>query len=375
MVKMQRLNKSITSLSVDQTILNDQASIAAHVVQHFEKSFTRDHHIMDIGLVEHVIPKLVTDAENSIILAIPTREEVYATVKAMDGFSARGLDGFGDCFFTHCWSVIWSNVTLAIKRFFEDGFIMPHFNSNILILLPKLQDSECISDYRPIALANFLFKIITRIVADRLEPIASRIISPNHSAFLQGRSIVDPIVLTSECVNLLDRKCKRGNVAIKFDISKAFDTLDWNYLLQVLQSFGFNATFVSYIHNILRSAHISINVNGQACGYFTCTRGVRQGDPLSPLLFCLVEEALSSGISLLVAQNKILRIAAPKCVSPPLHVLFADDVMVFLQGNAVHLRALMSFMDEYAKNSGQVVNKAKSHLFLGTFAVPRQNRI
>lgn len=178
---------------------------------------------------------------------------------------------------------------------------MPHFNSNILILIPKLQDSECISDYRPIALANFVFKITTRIVADRLGPIASRIISPNQSAFLQGRSIVDPIVLTSECVNLLDRTCKRGNVAIKFDITKAFDTLDWNYLLRVLRSFGFHDTFVSYIHNILRSAHISINVNGQACGYFTCTRGVRQGDPLSPLLFCLAEEVLSRGISLLVA--------------------------------------------------------------------------
>lgn len=147
--------------------------------------------------MERVIPKLVTDAENSILLAIPTQEEIYATVKAMDGFSAPGPDGFGGCFFTHCWSVIASDVTLAIQSFFEDGFIMPHFNSNTLILIPKLQDSECISDYRPIALANFVFKITTRIVADRLGPIASRIISPNQSAFLQGRSIVDPIVLTS----------------------------------------------------------------------------------------------------------------------------------------------------------------------------------
>lgn len=375
MVKLRSLNKSISSLTVNQTVLSDQASIAAHVVQHVEHSFTRDHNIIDTGLVERVIPSLVTEEDNCTLLAIPTREEIHATVKAMDGFSAPGPDGFGGCFFSHCWSIIASDVVLAVQSFFQDGFIMPHFNSNVLILIPKLADSDNILDFRPIALANFSFKIISRILADRLGPIAAKIVSPNQSAFIQGRSIADPIILTSECVNLLDNKCKSGNVAIKFDIRKAFDTLDWNFLLRVLRSFGFNASFVNYINNILQSAHLSINVNGKACGYFTCTRGVRQGDPLSPLLFCLAEEVLSRGISLLVAQRNIMCIAGPQCVSPPSHVLFADDVMVFLQGNSNHLRALMSFMDEYAMNSGQVVNKAKSLLFLGKFAMPRLNRI
>ncbi|KAK9921034.1 hypothetical protein M0R45_029564 [Rubus argutus] len=375
MVKMRRLNKSIVSLSVGQTVLNDQDSISAHVVQQFQNSFMRDPQVMDTGLVQRVIPNVVTEEENLSLLAIPSREEIHATVRAMDSFSAPGPDGFGGCFYTHCWSFIANDVVLVVQSFFQNGYILPHFNSNSLILIPKLGDSECVTDYRPIALANFVFKIFTKIVADRLGLIASRIVSPNQSAFIQGRSIVDPILLTSECVNLLDNKCKHGNVAVKFDISKAFDTIDWEFLLRVLRCFGFSSTFVNFIHNILRSAHLSINVNGQACGYFTCSRGVRQGDPLSLLLFCLAEEVLSRGISLLVAQNKIKCIAAPRCVSSPSHVLFADDVMVFLQGKAKHLRALMSFMDEYALNSGQVVNKAKSHLFLGKFAAPRANRI
>lgn len=116
-------------------------------------------------------------------------------------------------------------------------------------------------------------------------------------------------------------------------------------------------------------------MNGQSCGFFSCTRGVHQGDPLSPLLFCLAEEVLSRGLSLLVAQNEITCIAAPESISPPSHVLFADDVMVFLQGDCRHLRALMRFMDEYALNSGQEVNKAKSHLFLGKYAMPWQHDI
>lgn len=157
-------------------------------------------------------------------------------------------------------------------------------------------------------------------MAQRLGQVASRIISPNQHAFVRDRYIVDPIILTSECVNLLDRRCERGNVAVKFDIKKDFDTLDWNFLLRVLTSFGFTPSFVNFIHSILQSAHL-ISVNVQPYGYFTCC-GVWQGDPLSPLLFCLAEEVLSRGTSSLVDDKKILRIAAPKSTTPPSHVLF-----------------------------------------------------
>lgn len=119
------------------------------------------------------------------------------------------------------------------------------------------------------------------------------------------------------------------------------------------------------------ATHLSISVNGQAYGFFTCSRGVRQGDPLSPILFCLAEEVLSQGLSLLVDQKVIQRIAAPKIIIPPSHALFADDVMIFLQGSNSNLHSLMAFMKEYATNSGQEVNKAKSLLFLGQYALPR----
>lgn len=173
-------------------------------------------------------------------------------------------------------------------------------------------------------------------------------------------------------MNLLDRNCKRGNIAVKLDINKAFDTLDWGFLLCVLHSFGFGSTFVAWIHSILQSAYVSILVNGSSCGFLTCSRGVRQGDPLSPLLYCLAEEVLSRGISRLVAKRKIKCIPSPRKVLVPSHVLFADDVMVFMQGNSSGLRVLNRFLDVYARNSGQVVNKAKSFVFLGKHARPRE---
>ncbi|KAK9921033.1 hypothetical protein M0R45_029564 [Rubus argutus] len=142
MVKMRRLNKSIVSLSVGQTVLNDQDSISAHVVQQFQNSFMRDPQVMDTGLVQRVIPNVVTEEENLSLLAIPSREEIHATVRAMDSFSAPGPDGFGGCFYTHCWSFIANDVVLVVQSFFQNGYILPHFNSNSLILIPKLGDSE-----------------------------------------------------------------------------------------------------------------------------------------------------------------------------------------------------------------------------------------
>lgn len=101
----------------------------------------------------------------------------------------------------------------------------------MIVLIPKVPNADSVSQMRSIALANFSFKIITKIIADRLGPITSRIISPQKSAFTKGRSISYSNILTSECINLLDAKCLGGSVAVKFDIKKAFDTIDWNFLL------------------------------------------------------------------------------------------------------------------------------------------------
>ncbi|MCH96418.1 RNA-directed DNA polymerase (Reverse transcriptase) [Trifolium medium] len=187
-------------------------------------------------------------------------------------------------------------------QFFISGWIMPSFNSNTIILIPKSSNADSIDQFRPIALANFKFKIISKVLADRLATIMPNIISKEQRGFIEGRNIRDCVCLTSEAINLLHKKAFGGNVAMKIDISKAFDTLEWSFLLKVLKQFGFSNIFCNWIETILASAYLSISINGSQHGYFNCKRGVRQGDPLSPLLFCLAEEVLSRGIAKLVSE-------------------------------------------------------------------------
>lgn len=179
--------------------------------------------------------------------------------------------------------------------------------------------------------------MITNVIVDRLALISPKVISMQQRGFVNGRQIFDCICTTSEDVNMLDYKSFGGNIALKFDIRKAFDTIDWNFLLNVLYAFGFNNTFCGWIKNILKSAKLSILVNGHPTGYFACKRGVRQGDPLSPLLFCLAEDALSRGITFLANSGALKPMSCPRNCAAPTHVLYADDIMVFCKGTKRNL--------------------------------------
>jgi hypothetical protein len=194
-------------------------------------------------------------------------------------------------------------------------------------VLPKTTNAASIDQYRPIAMANFKFKIISKIIADRFAPLLPSLISEEQRGFVRDRNIKDCLFIASEATNLLHNKSFGGNLALKIDISKAFDTVEWPFLLNVLSKFGFNEVFCNWILVILQSAFLSISINGKSQGYFNCTRGVRQGDPLSPLLFCLAEDVLSRSISKLVSDEKLDLIKGTRHSLIPSHTFYADDFL------------------------------------------------
>jgi len=125
------------------------------------------------------------------------------------------------------------------RIFFISGQLTLNINSNLIVLILKVPGARVMGDYRPISLANFQFKIVTEIIVDRLVGITMRIIYVEQRGFIRDHNIFECVILTSEAINLLKKRQYGGNVALKFDIAKAFDTLDWNFLIAVLQRFDF----------------------------------------------------------------------------------------------------------------------------------------
>ncbi|XP_058733339.1 uncharacterized protein LOC131604944 [Vicia villosa] len=184
--------------------------------------------------------------------------------------------------------------------------MLPNYNSNTIVLIPKNNEPNTLNHYRPITLANFKFKIISKIITDRLASILPCLISNEQKGFILGRNIKDSICLTFEAINILGNKSYSGNVALKIDKSKAFDTLSWDFLLKTLNCFGFSSKFCNWISTLLSLANHSIGVNGKQAGFFKCSNGVRQGDPLSPLLFFLAEEEYALNFGQIYNKSKSL---------------------------------------------------------------------
>lgn len=201
--------------------------------------------------------------------------------------------------------------------------------------------------------------------------MAPRVISENQIGFIRDRHIYDCTGVASEAINLLHKRTFGGNIALKIDIKKAFDSMDWDFLLKVMHQFGFDLTFCNWVKVALLSAKLSISVNGNSVGYFSCKRGVRQGDPLSPLLLCLAEDVLSRANAKLVHQGKLLPMSSLRGYQVPSHVLYTDDILMFCRGTKKNMENIMSLFEKYNETSGQLISFDKSNFYPGNILARR----
>jgi hypothetical protein len=151
-------------------------------------------------------------------------------------------------------------------------------NTAHIVLLPKKQDAASLSDYRPICLINNVVKIITKILANRLAPHLNDIVSNAQNAFIKKRCIHDNFIYVQRVVQLPHKK-KKPTLYIKLDISKAFDSISWSFLLEVLENLGFNTKWRDWIAALFGTATSRVLINGQPTEEIKHERGLRQGIP------------------------------------------------------------------------------------------------
>ncbi|XP_015169049.1 uncharacterized protein [Solanum tuberosum] len=226
-------------------------------------------------------------AQNEMLQAIPNIDELRHVVFAMNPYSAAGPDGFGGKCYQVCWNIIKEDLLAVVQSFFC-GHIMPKFMSRAcLVLLPKIEHPSRLTELRPISLSNFTNKIISKVLNMRLATVLPLLLSDNQSRFVRGKSITESIMLAQEITNGIKKPEIGSNVVIKLDMAKAYDRVSWSFACLVLRRFGFGEMFIDLVWRIMGNNWYSIIINGLRKGFFHSTRGLKQGDHLSPALFIL----------------------------------------------------------------------------------------
>ncbi|XP_019432655.1 PREDICTED: uncharacterized protein LOC109339640 [Lupinus angustifolius] len=175
--KIRQGTKSLSMIKDGESILSNQVDIENHVLAYYTNLFASPNNTAYNSLIHDMIPRLVTDDDNSMLTQLPLHNEIKAAVFALNREGAPGPDGFSGCFFQNLWDIINIEVCNVVLQFFKQRWLMKNLNSNSIILIQKVKGADHIEDYRPIAFANFQFKIITKVLVDRLAIIAPKIIS------------------------------------------------------------------------------------------------------------------------------------------------------------------------------------------------------
>ncbi|KAL2252829.1 UNVERIFIED_CONTAM: hypothetical protein Sindi_0077600 [Sesamum indicum] len=310
----------------------DLGEVAHEFVSYYQNLLggTRRRLSVDIRYLRPWARHCITDEEANQLLLPLSADDVKQAVFDIADDKAPGPDGYSSRFFKAAWPVVGEEVTRAVLDFFSTGKLLKQINSTILALIPKLAHVRQLL-FREEALGT------TLCLAQKL-----------FSGYNQMR---------------LPPRC-----ALKVDIRKAYDTVEWDFLLAVLQLFGFPPTFTRWIEECVSTTSFSIGLNGKPHGFFAGARGLRQRDPLSPYLFVLVMEALHLGFLQRIEQD-IQFTYRWKCESSKVFQMgFADDLLLLCRADLDSIRVFKEGLDWFAELSGLRLNVQKSHLIISRSA-------
>ena len=221
------------------------------------------------------------------------------------------------------------------RDFIERGRFVKSLNATFLALVPKKEGAEDLKDFRLISFVGSLYKLLAKVLANRLKKVTGKVIMESQNAFVEDRQILDAMLIANE---VMDSRLKsnEGGVLFKLDIEKVYDHVNWKLLFAVLRKMGFGERWIKWVGWCISTAKFYVLVNGSPSGFFQSLRGLRQGDPLSPYLFmiamevfrCLLRRAISGGF--LSGWWVRDRSGDGILIS---HLLFVDDTLVFYEAS------------------------------------------
>ncbi|GJW10810.1 RNA-directed DNA polymerase, eukaryota [Tanacetum coccineum] len=248
----------------------------------------------------------------------------------------------------------------AIREFFISSKFPPGCNSSFIALIPKKHDAKFVKDYRPISLIGCFYKIVSKILANRLKMVISELISDVQSAFVSNRQILDGPFILNELISWC-KAHKSKAMIFKVDFEKAFDSVRWDFLDIILRNFGFGIKWRGWIQGCLSSAMGSILVNGSPTAEFKFHKGLKQGDPLSPYLFILVMESLHLSFNNIINADLFKGIRFDDSLTLS-HLFYADDAVFIGKWDRANILTIVRMLKCFFLASGLQINILKSKL-------------
>ena len=343
----------------------EEEAVKEHILNGFKKLYSTGLEMShNFSPVSKFAGNFLSEEERNWMGREVSDEDVRIGLWALKPFKVPGPDDLHAGFYQHFWHEVGKSVCEEVKVVFKDGLVPDQLNDTLVTLIPKCKNPESLNNYRLISLCNSVYKIVSKILVERIRPYLNKLVSPFQTTFVPGRKGLDNILVAQELFYALDKKKgKEGYMAIKVDLEKAYDRMEWCFLHKVLQAYHFPQNFIRVIMSCVTSTTVSILFNGGKLEAFNPSQVLRQRDPLSPYLFILCMEYLGHLIEKKCMEGVWKPLKASRDNIGISHLFFADDLILFAKVDEDSCEAILEVLDEFYEELGQKVSMEKSRIY------------
>ncbi|KAL2943828.1 hypothetical protein RDABS01_032175 [Bienertia sinuspersici] len=318
--------------------------------------------------------KILNDQHRRLLDCNFTDKEIKEAMFSIPSNKALGLDGYNSQFFKATWNITGGDICQAVRDFFKIGKLLKEVSITTLTMVPKVQTPSTVGDFRPIACCSTIYKCISKLLCSRLSYVLPDIISPNQEAFVNGRSIMHNALICQDLMRFYRPSQIQDCCMFKLDVKMAYDTVSWGFMADFMKEIGFPTHFIELIMVCITSPQYSLMINGIPSPLIKPSRGLRQGDPLSPLLFTLCMEYFTR-IMKKVSLEEGYKFH-PLCKKLDLnHLCFADDILMFSRGDIHTVTLNLAGLQIFSRSTGLEISAAKSEVYCAWVATDILHRI
>ncbi|KAL0286791.1 UNVERIFIED_CONTAM: hypothetical protein Sradi_7139300 [Sesamum radiatum] len=332
-IKANRARQRICQITGSTgALLTEPSLISKEFVTYYQELLggARTPRFLDLSFLRNRLKHIITSEEANALTSPISPQEVKEAFFDISEDSAPGPDGYTSAFFKAAWPVIGDDICAAIVEFFASASLLKQAVLHLLI------------DY-------------------------------SQNAFIPGRSIADNVMLAQELLAGYNQKKFPPRCTVKIDIQKAYDSVHWDFILESLRIFNFPSRFIGWIEQCISTASFLVSLNGSIHGFFKGSRGLRQGDPMSPYLFVIVMEMWHVLLKLRIHSSAMFQYHWKCRELEIVYLCFADDVLIFCSGTADSVSLIRDVLTEFAAMSGLQVNPSKSQVILSKSVAHRQH--